>query len=248
MASSRRSMNPTRSSAVEERLALAHGGVDDGHDQLVEHHAGARDDVEVAVRDRVVGPGADGDAVIGAMDADEGVAVAAFVFEGQVERQRRPAIALGDHERAGRQHRWQRLRQLAPEALRQAVWRVEEDEIVLTSLPRCRAEEPQSVAAAHLAPRLRAPRGWPSRPPPRPPRSPRTSPPRRRARAPRARAHPSLRTGRAPARPARDRPGSRTAPRARGPRSAGWRAPFGAVRRRPPQRPATILTSGAASR
>ena len=52
----------------------------------------------------------------GVMDADQGVAVAAFVSEGQVERQRRPAVALSDDERGGRQHSWQRLRQLAPGA------------------------------------------------------------------------------------------------------------------------------------
>src|SRR3954447_12578748 len=97
----------------------------------------------------------------GAMDADQGVAVAAFVSEGQVERQRRPAIALADDERGGRQDSWQRLRQLAPEALRQAVWRVEKDEIVFTSLPGCGAEESQGVGAAHLGP-----------PPPRPPGGP----------------------------------------------------------------------------
>src|SRR4051794_41562382 len=59
----------------------------------------------------------------GVMDADQGVAVAAFVSEGQVERQWRPAVALTDDERGGRQHSWRRLRQLAPEALRQAIWR-----------------------------------------------------------------------------------------------------------------------------
>src|SRR3954471_14555294 len=86
----------------------------------------------------------------GAMDPDQGVAVAALVSEGQVERQRRPAVALADDERGRRQHSWQRLRQLAPEALRQAVWRVEKDEIVFTSLPACGAEESHGVSAAHL--------------------------------------------------------------------------------------------------
>ena len=40
----------------------------------------------------------------GAMDADEGVAVAAFVFEGEIDLQRRPAVALGDHRRPRCQH------------------------------------------------------------------------------------------------------------------------------------------------
>src|SRR3954449_10904075 len=87
----------------------------------------------------------------GAMDADQGVAVAAFVSEGQVEWQRRPAVALADDERGRRQHTWRPLRQLAPEALRQAVWRGEKDEIVFTSLPGCGAEEWPGVGAAHVA-------------------------------------------------------------------------------------------------
>src|SRR4051812_10469338 len=86
----------------------------------------------------------------GVMDADQGAAVAAFVSEGQVDRQRRPAVALTDDKRGGRQQTWQRLRQLAREALRQAVWRVEKHEIVFTSLPGCGAEEPERVRAAHF--------------------------------------------------------------------------------------------------
>src|SRR3954451_22245601 len=47
----------------------------------------------------------------GAIDADQGVAVAAFVVERQVERQRRPSVALGHGHRAGRQHGGKGLRQ-----------------------------------------------------------------------------------------------------------------------------------------
>ena len=71
----------------------------------------------------------------GVMDADEGVAVAAFVCEGQVERRAAPGGRSRRRRARRRQHGGQRLRQLAPEALRQAVWRVEEDEIVVASLP-----------------------------------------------------------------------------------------------------------------
>src|SRR3954468_8637003 len=86
----------------------------------------------------------------GAMDADEGVAVAAFVEYGEFELERGAAIALRDHRRSGRENGRQRGRQLSPEAPRQPVRRVEEDEIVLTSLPRCAAEESPGVRAAHL--------------------------------------------------------------------------------------------------
>ena len=40
---------------AEQRLVLARREVDDGDDDLVEQLGGARDDVEVAVGDRVVG-------------------------------------------------------------------------------------------------------------------------------------------------------------------------------------------------
>src|SRR3954452_16758452 len=58
----------------------------------------------------------------GAIDANEGVAVAAFVVERQVERQRRPSVALGHGHRAGRQHGGKGLRQGRREALREPVW------------------------------------------------------------------------------------------------------------------------------
>src|SRR3954447_15285771 len=73
----------------------------------------------------------------GTMDADHGLAVAALIGGGQVEVERGPAIALGDHVPAGRQYGGERLRQLAPEALRQPVGRIEEDEIVVAACPRC---------------------------------------------------------------------------------------------------------------
>ena len=57
-------MNRTRSLGVEQHPVLADGRVDHGHDQLVEDLGGARDDVDVAVRDRVVGPGTDGDVLL----------------------------------------------------------------------------------------------------------------------------------------------------------------------------------------
>src|SRR3954447_2647971 len=55
----------------------------------------------------------------GAMDADQGVAVAAFVVQGQVERERRPSVALGHGHRPGRQDGGEGLRQPARERVRQ---------------------------------------------------------------------------------------------------------------------------------
>ena len=49
----------------EQRPVLAHRQVDDGDDHGVEHRRRARDHVEVAIGDRVVGTGTDCDAVIG---------------------------------------------------------------------------------------------------------------------------------------------------------------------------------------
>src|SRR5918999_4032251 len=86
----------------------------------------------------------------GGMDADQRVAVAAFVFERQPEVQRGATIAFGDHRRARSQDCRQRCRQLAPEVPRQPVGRVEEHEIVLTRGRGCAAEEAASVGAADL--------------------------------------------------------------------------------------------------
>ena len=46
-----------RSSAVKSVFGLAHGLIHDAHDDALEDVRGPLDDVEVAVRDRVVGPG-----------------------------------------------------------------------------------------------------------------------------------------------------------------------------------------------
>src|SRR3954471_23789035 len=56
----------------------------------------------------------------GAMEADQGVAVAAFVVEGQGEAERRPSVALGHGHRPGRQHGGEGLGQRGRQALRQA--------------------------------------------------------------------------------------------------------------------------------
>src|SRR5829696_8343916 len=50
---------------VEQRLALADRQVDHPDDDLIEDLRGPGDDIQVAVGDRVVGPGADGEAVVG---------------------------------------------------------------------------------------------------------------------------------------------------------------------------------------
>ena len=87
----------------------------------------------------------------GAIDADQCVAVAAFVVEGQVSVERRPSVALGHDHRPGRQHGGEGLRQRGREALRMTVWRVEEHQIVLGAAARCRVEEAQGVGAATSA-------------------------------------------------------------------------------------------------
>jgi len=55
-------MNATRSSRGNSVAVLAQRVVDDRDDHLVEELRRAGDDVDVAVRDRVVGPRTDGDA------------------------------------------------------------------------------------------------------------------------------------------------------------------------------------------
>src|SRR5438270_10779326 len=84
-------------------------------------------------------------------DADQGVAVAALVQESELsELQRRPSVALGHDARVRREHRDQRGGELPPERGRMAVWRVDEDEIVLTTGRACAFKERQGALPADL--------------------------------------------------------------------------------------------------
>src|SRR4051794_9928667 len=89
----------------------------------------------------------------GDMEAYQGVAVAAFVVEGQGgEVQRRTAVALGDHQPARRDDGGNGLPKRPAKRLRMPVWRIEEDQIVLTAVLSCAAEERPRIAAQDLAP------------------------------------------------------------------------------------------------
>ena len=160
----------------------------------------------------------------GAMDADEGVAVAAFVFEREVEVQRYPAIALGDHRRPVGQHGYRGARRSRARGSPPAdtADRGRQDRIdARCAMLRRGSGGPRRGPPWPVALRGRA--GWPPGRGSRAPRCPRTSPRGRRATAPRCRARPSPRTGRGRARPRRAGPGSRTAPRGPGPMWAGSR-------------------------
>src|SRR4051794_20028804 len=85
----------------------------------------------------------------GAMDADQRVAVAAFVEEGERYVDRFPAVALGDHSPSGRDDGGQDGRQLPAESAGETVRGIEEDEIVLVARRRCAAGEAQRVAPAY---------------------------------------------------------------------------------------------------
>src|SRR5215213_3594876 len=85
----------------------------------------------------------------GGMEADQGVAVAAFVAEvGEV--QGCPPVALGDHDPAGGDHGGHGLPQRPAERRGLPVWRIKEDEIVLTAVLTCAPEELDGVAAHDL--------------------------------------------------------------------------------------------------
>ena len=168
----------------------------------------------------------------GAMDADEGVAVAAFVFEGEIDLQRRPAIALCDHCRPRCQHGRQGRRQVAPEGGASRYGGSRKTRSYGRPLRDAPPRNRRASARTTVPRRRRAPPGWPRSRGSRAPRCRRTWPPRRRARAPRSRAHRSPRTGRARERPRRARRGSRTAPRARGRPSGG--CPAGRGLKSPP--------------
>src|SRR3954454_7683274 len=74
------------------------------------------------------------------VDADERVAVAAFVREGQIERERSAAIALGHHPPAAGQQRLERRGELSPQLRSAPVGGIEEDQIVCVSAAGCAAE------------------------------------------------------------------------------------------------------------
>src|SRR2546421_12907674 len=86
----------------------------------------------------------------GAMEVDQGVAVAALVEQLKLQSERAPTIALGDDAGIGRQHRRERRRELPSEGARKAVWGIDEDEIVLTSGFPCTLEKTQRGLAHHL--------------------------------------------------------------------------------------------------
>src|SRR3954463_5435990 len=86
------------------------------------------------------------------MEAYEGVAVAAFVVDGEGgELERGPAGALGDDQPVGREHGADRRSQRPAERLRVPVWRIQEDQIVLTGVLSCGAQKGTGVAPHDLA-------------------------------------------------------------------------------------------------
>src|SRR5947209_9560862 len=84
------------------------------------------------------------------VDPDQGLAVAALVVEGESQLERLTGFALGDHARPGCEHPWQRGGELRRQRARVAIWRVEEDEIVLTRRRRCSPEEADGISPADL--------------------------------------------------------------------------------------------------
>src|SRR3954453_11623312 len=80
-----------------------------------------------------------GSGVMG-VDADQRVAVAAFVGEGQLERQRGPAVALRHHATTGREKRPERRGELPPQLRCAPVRGIEEDQIVCVPAVGCVAQ------------------------------------------------------------------------------------------------------------
>src|SRR3954454_22777040 len=93
------------------------------------------------------------------VDADERVAVAAFVGQGRRDLERSPAIALNDHATAAGQQRLERRGELSPQLRSAPVGGIEEDQIVCVSALRCGAEGRAGRPGVHR--RLR--RGEPER-------------------------------------------------------------------------------------
>src|SRR5579875_2535027 len=84
------------------------------------------------------------------MDADQGVAVAALVEQRKPELERPAPVALGDDPATGVEQWLERRRQLLSESVVVAIWRVEEDQIVLTRGADRPHAEAQRVLRGHL--------------------------------------------------------------------------------------------------
>src|SRR3954451_1316604 len=94
-----------------------------------------------------------------AVDADERVAVAAFVRQGQGELERGAAVALGHHPSAAGQQRLERRGELSPQPRSAPVGGIEEDQIVCVSAGGCAAEGRAGRSGAHLGLRRDQPEG-----------------------------------------------------------------------------------------
>src|SRR6185437_507488 len=81
---------------------------------------------------------------------DQGVAVAACIEQPELEPERASPVTLCHYPGVGRKYRRQCRRQLPSEGARVAVWRVEEDQIVFTTVAKCGLEEPRRRLGRHL--------------------------------------------------------------------------------------------------
>src|ERR1700753_7060 len=84
------------------------------------------------------------------INLDQGVAVAALVGQHELQPERAAPVALRHYPRIGCTYRRQCRRQLPSEGARVAVWGIEEDQIVLTTVARCGLEEPRRRLGPHL--------------------------------------------------------------------------------------------------
>ena len=152
--------NATRSSAVNSVAPLRTGRLTTATMTWSNIADGARDHVEVAVGDRVVGAGADRDSVIGGHGC------------GSVCLRNGARAAAGGRARAARAGRSRRRRvppargpgqaradSSARRALAMPVWGVEEDKIVLTARAVRLQRAPRSAGDRSTRPRARARRG-----------------------------------------------------------------------------------------
>src|SRR5919107_221825 len=104
-----------------------------------------------------------GSGVMG-VDADERVAVAAFVRQGQVERERIAAVALRDRAAPGRKQRPERRGELPPQLRCAPVRGIEEDQIVCVSALGCVPQRAARRPGVHDGLRLGQPQRGEVRP------------------------------------------------------------------------------------
>ena len=238
------STNATRSSAANSVLPLRTGRLTTATITLSNIAGRARDHVEMAVRDGVVGAGTDGDAVIRGHEFGSGCRRSGARRAAADRAASGARRSLSVTTRASGASTGVSASRARSEPARVAVWRVEEDEIVLTSGRPCASRGTRARAGtAHFGAQAERRRGCARIARSRPARSRRASPARparERLDRQRAGAREQVEHARPSSGPRIENSASRTRST-----SAASRRPGARAARAPPRRPRSLAPAHA---